>query len=131
MFASIPRLRPLTVNTRELIHYNVGVNKKYIHGNVGLNKKSCNDSFFSEWSPSMAYWLGFMYADGNVAYQKSNNSYSVQLKLACFDYDHIDKFRTEIQSNFHLGMRYQRDSFGSNCLAVTNVISHRMGSHLI
>ncbi|ALA07266.1 putative endonuclease [Brevibacillus phage SecTim467] len=42
-----------------------------------------NENFFNEWSPEMAYVLGFIYADGNL----SNNRFRIQIK----DLDHIEK----------------------------------------
>ena len=42
-----------------------------------------------------AYWLGFLYADGNV----SSKSNSVTISLAKKDYDHLRKFNTFIKNN--------------------------------
>ena len=62
------------------------INVRYGH------KKSCNESYFSQWSPSMAYWLGFMHADESVFWNKRSRNYRVSLCLKCFEYEHVMKF---------------------------------------
>lgn len=39
------------------------------------NTYTVNEKFFSEWSPEMAYVLGFIYADGNM----SRNAYKIRI----------------------------------------------------
>ena len=93
-----------------------------------ITKKSVNDSFFSSWSPSMAYWLGFMYADGNVTWNQWKKTYDITLALKCTDYDHVEKFNTAVESTYHLGMqKCSQSAFNSNyCLARTSLSSRQM-----
>lgn len=101
-----------------------------IHGNAERNTGSCNDSFFSEWSPSMTYWLGFLYADGNVCHYRVG--YTISISLQCADHSHVRRFRDAVQSTYHLGLnKPSRNAFGTKCLAVTQIRSDKMASDLI
>ena len=98
--------------------------------NIHARRKSCNESFFSEWSPSMAYWLGFMFADGNVGI--CGGRYQISLGLQCSDYNHVDKFRQAIKSEFHLGLKVQGPgAYGSRCVASTSIYNDKMAKDLI
>ena len=66
--------------------------------------RSCNELFFRSWNPSMAYWLGFMFADGNVHKPKRGKRYNVSIQLKCTDYDHLQKFKHALGSTYHLGL---------------------------
>eukprot|EP01083_Nonionella_stella_P091620 256217_1 len=66
---------------------------------------SSNSSFFKSWSPCMAYWLGFLFADGNVyKSSNSNHSHTVGLGLKCTDHSHVEKYQHALQSTYHLGL---------------------------
>lgn len=56
----------------------------------------CNENFFDELNEKSLYWLGFLAADGNV--YKHQYSYSLSLKLADKDREHLLKFKTDIES---------------------------------
>jgi hypothetical protein len=61
-------------------------------------KYICNDSFFEKIdTENKAYWLGFLFADGYVRNRKE--SFSVELKLASKDKEHLLKFREDIESD--------------------------------
>eukprot|EP01083_Nonionella_stella_P269667 912659_1 len=63
---------------------------------------SSNSSFFKSWNPCMAYWLGFLFADGNI--NDSQTNYVVQLQLKCIDYSHVEKYKKALQSTYHLAL---------------------------
>eukprot|EP01084_Bolivina_argentea_P007454 13985_1 len=69
----------------------------------GTKRLSCNSSFFKTWNPSMAYWLGFLFADGNV-YHRSATVSVVSMGLKCIDYEHVAKFQNALQSTYKLGL---------------------------
>ena len=50
----------------------------------------------------MSYWLGLLFADGNVGQirQKSKRSYRVQLSLKCSDHHHIIRFKEALHSTY-------------------------------
>eukprot|EP01083_Nonionella_stella_P023938 66215_1 len=68
----------------------------------------------------MAYWLGFLFADGNV--NDKNANYVVQLHLKCIDYLHVEKYKKSLQSTYHLGL-YKN---GNSCS-----VSHKISNHLL
>ncbi len=53
-----------------------------------------NDSFFSKWSPEMAWVLGLLFTDGNVQRTKS----SLRVSIASVDYDLLCNVRTLLGS---------------------------------
>eukprot|EP01084_Bolivina_argentea_P312305 540680_1 len=71
--------------------------------------KSCNSNFFKSWNPAMAYWLGFLFADGNV--YKTARISRIQLALKCIDYEHISKYKTALESTYKLGL--YKTNFGT------------------
>lgn len=46
-----------------------------------------------------AYWLGFLYADGNIKNDPLRRSYRIDLTLGIVDKDHVLKFRNFMTSN--------------------------------
>lgn len=89
---------------------------------LGLSKKkySTNVSYFNVIdSTEKAYWLGFMYADGYVAYHKmpqGNSSYEVSIELNSIDAEHINKFRNALNSNVPITTRVGKDRYIDNVL---------------
>jgi hypothetical protein len=73
---------------RRLKEYGIEWDKKVFY--------PCNESFFDELNEQSLYWLGFLATDGNVF--KHNYSYTISLKLASKDKDHMLKFKTNIES---------------------------------
>jgi hypothetical protein len=49
-------------------------------------------------TPEKAYWLGFIYADGNVYLNKKNSKSAFQISLANIDREHLEKLKTAIKS---------------------------------
>lgn len=56
----------------------------------------CNENFFDELNEKSLYWLGFLAADGNL--YKHHYTYSISLKLATKDKEHLIKFKDHINS---------------------------------
>ena len=52
--------------------------------------ESCFDSMDSE---EQFYWLGFLYADGNI----SKEGYRIEMRLSIKDIEHLEKFRSFLQ----------------------------------
>jgi len=76
--------------------------------------RSYNEHVFDDWTEESAYWLGFLYADGNMAkcYQ------SISLELADKDYDHICKFRDWIAPG---AIIYKKDARHTSTMRVNNI----------
>ena len=70
----------------------------------------------NEWS---AYWLGFLYADGNVA--TDNNRYRLVLELAEKDISHLMKFRDWISPERPIKTRVYSDGRKSHAVYVQSV----------
>eukprot|EP01084_Bolivina_argentea_P033090 61235_1 len=86
---------------------------------------TCNSHFFKLWNPTMAYWLGFLFADGNVYKQRA--IYSVQLNLKCIDYSHVEKYKIALKSTYSLGLYKNHE----NCKAVHSITDNVLGTDLI
>lgn len=87
---------------RYLIEENL-VNSKNLY-----RKYNCNQDFFEIIdSEAKAYWLGFLYADGNV----SRNT--IKIRLSERDYSHLEKFREAIQGKDYEITRGTQNSFGT------------------
>lgn len=68
--------------------------KKNLDNPTNKRKFSLNDNFFSQESPVMAYWLGFIAADG---YCRSSTN-EVGIGLARADREHLEKFKKDIEA---------------------------------
>ncbi len=77
------------------------MNKKYSH----------NENYFSKIdTEAKAYFLGLLYADGNVRYQKKNNSWTLTLNLQARDKHILNTFLQELNGNQILYMRLPKKS---------------------
>lgn len=66
---------------------------------------TCNESYFENIEDhEKAYWLGFIYADGCVVFDKVKNSYILSISLDNRDKEHLELFKTCINSNHPIGM---------------------------
>lgn len=54
-----------------------------------------------------AYWLGFLYADGNV----SNKENKIELSLSMCDYSHIEKFKKYVGLNNKICFREKQQAY--------------------
>ena len=55
---------------------------------------------FDEITNDVAYWVGFMLADGNL----SKNTYAINISLKISDIDHLERFRTFVGGNQNFGV---------------------------
>lgn len=76
-------------------------------------KYQLNENFFSSWSPTMAYVLGFWFADG---YMKHIKSYRVIFTSA--DLEHLRAINKAMQSNCPI-VKYRRRGTLENCSTFT------------
>lgn len=67
--------------------------------------KLFNKNFFKEWSPHMAYIVGFLYADGNIVQSKRGIHY---VSLEITDRDIIYEIREIIGSNHTISTRQRK-----------------------
>jgi len=70
----------------------------------GHNRKTVNVSFFKEWSPEMAYVLGFIYADGAVE-DCRESSRTCYLSMTNTDLRLLEKIRDVMSSNHNIYVR--------------------------
>lgn len=69
------------------------------------NKPKFNIDFFEEINTEeKAYWLGFLYADGNV----SNRDNTISIGLQLSDYTHLIKLKSSIESKLDVKLDYNR-----------------------
>lgn len=57
----------------------------------------CDELVFDDWNPEMAYWLGFIWADGNV--RDSSGRYGLRLTVKIFDRTHLVSFQSFMKTN--------------------------------
>eukprot|EP01084_Bolivina_argentea_P128840 227662_1 len=75
----------------------------------------------------MAYWLGFLFADGNIKKQVRSN-YQITLRLKCTDHSHVEKYKEALQSNYHLGL--YKTNYGT-CTASHAIYDNLLATDLI
>jgi len=63
-----------------------------------FRKHTVNEKYFPHWSERMAYLLGFIYADGNIAWDSAKGYYSLTITASEKDKDHLEKIRKVLQS---------------------------------
>lgn len=74
------KLKEFNINLSDYIDYRAKYNV-FAFDNIDTEEK--------------AYWLGFLYADGNVrSFDGVHNNNTISLELAFIDYDHLIKFKT-------------------------------------
>ena len=80
---------------------------------LGLKKYPyyCDKDFFHNIdTEEKAYWLGFIVADGWVAYGKDNSGeLGIELKLS--DIEHLKKFNKSINGNYKINIRERKSPF--------------------
>lgn len=69
--------------------------------------KEFNKNFFKEWSPNMAYILGFLFADGNMVKTKRGTHF---VAIYTADYDLLFSMAESMESDHKLGERRKKDS---------------------
>ena len=80
----------------------------------------------------MAYWLGMLFADGNVFVSKARmrTSYRTSLSLKCSDYQHVLEFKNALQSSYAISL-IKKDPPGQSCRTQHAVYSDTIGMDLI
>lgn len=76
-------------------------------------KYTLNEDFFSSWSPSMAYVLGFWYADGNIQHIRS-----YRVRFYSNDLDHLITLKSILDSGNPVTQRVRRGII-ENCFCLT------------
>eukprot|EP01084_Bolivina_argentea_P032124 59424_1 len=92
---------------------------------LSTRSRTCNSNFFKLWSPTMSYWLGFLFADGCI--DKRAPAYCIRLNLKCIDYSHVEKYKTALASTYSLGLHKNLES----CKAVHDISNNVLVTDLI
>ena len=58
---------------------------------------TCNINAFQKWDSEMAYWLGFIWADGYVSIKKNKHIFRIALKIE--DKEHLLKLKSFLQTD--------------------------------
>ena len=127
-------MKKLNINEQQIIElFNKGLSAQKIADQLGFNrstitlrmnklglhrsnsfyqkKKYCNESFFEKIdTEEKAYWLGFLFADGNV--QQRKNSFII--KLSVLDKEICDNFLKSINANFSTKIFLEKDYYHPN-----------------
>lgn len=73
-----------------------------------LDDYQLNHLFFEEINTeNKAYWLGFIFADGCV--RSHGDSYRLSIEVSQIDFNHLKKFRRDIESNHPIKKRKSRN----------------------
>lgn len=96
--------KQLNLNEKTVLRY---LKSKNLVRKVGKNYKyACDEKFFSKIdSEKKAYWLGVIFADGNVSVNKCGTG---QLFLSSKDREWLQKFLIDINSNSPLYREYHK-----------------------
>lgn len=93
---------------------------EYLKGNYDYHRRTAkvDDTLFEKIdTEEKAYWLGFLYADGNVHYKPEKVRYRIELGLAIKDYSHLEKFSKFLNFKGNIKLREKTKScrivFGS------------------
>jgi len=70
----------------------------------GHNRRQVNRDFFKNWSPHMAYVLGFLYADGCII-DARKSSRSCYIKFSNNDKELLDQIRWAMKSSHKIYSR--------------------------
>lgn len=89
---------------RRMKEYGIEWDKKILY--------SCNEEFFDELNEHSLYWLGFLATDGWI--YKHNYSYTVNLKLAQKDREHLVKFKSDLKFDGPIHDSVVHKSMGGN-----------------
>lgn len=67
---------------------------------IGLKrlKHTVNEKFFSTFNENASYILGFIFADGNIAWNTDKGYYALTITSSAKDKEHLEKIRTIISS---------------------------------
>lgn len=65
-------------------------------------KNTVNDGFFNMWTFDMAYILGYIFADGNVAWKPEKSYRALTITAAAKDVNHLEKIRIILESTKNL-----------------------------
>lgn len=113
-------LKELTLNgkTRQEVASVFGVTVSSIQNKVRrmkLTKKpNKNIRFFKEINTEeKAYWLGFIYADGYVVYNKEQGNYELGIEISEVDKEHLNKFNKCFNNEFKVTTRQRTFKSGS------------------
>ena len=72
----------------------------------------CNEGFFDELNEKSLYWLGFLAADCSVS--KYHYSYQLRLKLAHKDLEHLQNFKSDIESLSPISDKIEKKTAGKD-----------------
>lgn len=120
--AEIAAMLGLTPRNIRVRAYSLGVKKKRF-----VKTHYCNESYFKTWSPSMAYILGFITADGCVIY--SATSPRLAIAVSEKDKEILDFIIRELESDYPVSKAKSGYSEYFNIVR-TAIMSHEIASDL-
>jgi hypothetical protein len=77
-----------------------------------MRKCKLNENAFDEVTESSAYWIGFLMADGCINLKK-NRQPSVSLRISERDIEHVEKFRSFLESTHKISV-YENKRYNTN-----------------
>lgn len=82
--------------------------RSWINNNLDSKLRSFNKSYFSDIStPTKAYWLGFIYADGYIINNPKNRNYELGMELQSEDKYMLDMLNEELGNVHRLYHKHQ------------------------
>jgi DNA-binding transcriptional regulator WhiA len=91
-----------------------------------MRKYKLNEDYFEIIdNENKAYWLGFVSADGGINNQNTKKyrtpEYSLRINLQGSDFEHLEKFSTEIQSNYPIRITERKSKDTGKILYTANL----------
>lgn len=88
-------------------------------------KYPCNEAAFDIITEESAYWIGFLMADGSICDHKSGSP-EIALALSAKDKEHLEQFRSFLQSSHSIVISSRRIKTGEYLVASFRVRSFRL-----
>lgn len=101
-----------------------------IFSNNRYKSKKCDENYFDRIdSEDKAYWLGFIYADGNITHYKVSDRF--QIKLGIADIEHLRKIKSCLNSSHKIGVYSQKTPYGDSEYCSFGIANQHLVNSLI
>lgn len=90
------------ISEREIAR-RIGVGKTTVNrwrkeSGLKLIRHKVNENFFSKWSANMSYILGYIFADGNIAWNPKKSYRALTITISSKDKTHLENIRNNLKS---------------------------------
>lgn len=116
-----------------ILNYSERQIRGWINNNCEKKVRIFNENYFENIdNPNVAYWLGFIFADGWVCCNENNSNYELGIELQQSDRYHLENFNNEL-GGVHIikDAHYERYILDNKNISITNSSTLRIYSKKI